>query len=238
MSVWWQYSHFICNIVSRRQTIILCSDSIKGRSSTNPVQATSQVWLKGQISWVLKVNVQQHQDDNDPLLAAAFYQHFTILVNSHSDYCLHVCLQLFSEKMPCLNWRNQGFQWSWKQTSVSGHCVQRLSIQMFLQPWFSRRNMTVTNSPTPHHPSPLCQSVSLSPTHRRWHSLVVVRGGASSVGEMILPVSLAQRWQRWEEHGPHRGNSSTPLSAAVKVGALAHLGIFTKLLPLKATKGT
>lgn len=45
--------------------------------------------------------------------------------------CMSACSS-FTEKTVCLCWRDQGFPWSWKQTSVSGHCIQLLLIQMFL----------------------------------------------------------------------------------------------------------
>lgn len=71
--------------------------------------------------------------------------------------CMSACSS-FCEKMVCLCWRDQGFPWSWTQTSASGHCIQLLLIQIFfLQPWFRGCNTTVTNSPLP----PLCVSPSL-----------------------------------------------------------------------------
>lgn len=204
------------------------------------MQATSRIWLKGQNNRVLKVSVLQQQGDSVTLFFPPLFN--STLASSSTatqDYCLHVRLQLFLWEDGVFVLERPGLSMVLKTNVCVWPLHPALAYSNFIcNPGSgdaTRRSLIAPLLVTP--PSPLCQSVSVSPTHRRCHSLVVVRGGATSVGEMIPPVSLPQCWQRWEEHGPHRGSSSTPLSAA-KVGAQTPLWIFTKLLLLKATRDT
>ena len=192
---------------SERGSIILCGNSIKVRSSTNWGRLRHWVWLKGQNNRVLKVNVLQQQNIGTTLS-------FCPLFNSALPffYFMPEPLKLLFTSSPTarqrrgmrLCWRGQCFPWSWNKhlslffSFCVSVCLSLLFIKMCDPSSRDTTQQSLIAPVTP--PFSVCQSLFLSLEHTKHsHSLVLVRGGATSTlgsSPPLPPLQCVDRGER------------------------------------------